>query len=132
MRRYDHTRHNQRGQLPTDAGWVGLRSVQAGAGDAMTRQELTERLRRSRGMSDYEHQADDREAVAALDALYAEIDALRSLPVIRTCEDCSHAYPSSEHWACGHPYSPGAGDEIVRIDAAPPTDCPLRSVLREG
>lgn len=65
-------------------------------------------------------------------ALLAEIDALRSLPVIRTCEDCSHAYPSSEHWACGHPYSPGAGDEIVRIDAAPPTDCPLRSVLREG
>ena len=69
---------------------------------------------------------DDDDLVEAVRLLVQERDALHRLPVIRTCEDCSHAYPSSEHWACGHPYSPGAGDEIVRIDAAPPTDCPLR------
>lgn len=47
----------------------------------MTRQELTERLRRSRGMSDYENQTGDREAVAALDALYAEKQQLEAVVV---------------------------------------------------
>ncbi len=92
----------------------------------MTRQELTERLRRSRGMSDYENQTGDREAVAALDALYAEIDALRKLPVIVTCGDCRHVSTDHENPTCGHPKSAGAGDEIVSVYESPMTDCPLR------
>lgn len=88
----------------------------------MTRQELTERLRRSRGMSDYENQTGDREAVAALDALYAEIDALRKLPVIRTCGECRWYSIVGHDDLCKH------NGTSSRIDSreAPPEWCPLR------
>ena len=116
----------------------------------MTRQELTERLRRSRGMSDYEHQADDREAVAALDALRAEldrcvehlrssvadeearqreIDALRCLPVITMCGDCGHlggGYPDA---TCTH-IDAGADEPPTVEHEAPPEWCPLRGGQR--
>lgn len=116
----------------------------------MTRQELTERLRRSRGMSDYENQTGDREAVAALDALYAEIDALRAelrrcvehlrssvadeearqreidalrrLPVIRTCGGCRWCHPTE---VCAHARA-HIEQEIDGSDRTPPEWCPLR------
>ena len=89
----------------------------------MTRQELTDRLRRSRGMSDYENQTGDREAVAALDALYAEIDALRRLSVIATCDDCRWCH-STEVCTYERAY---IEQEIDGSDKMPPEWCLLRN-----
>ena len=58
-------------------------------------------------------------------ALLAEIDALRKLPVIRTCEDCA--------WGtvCSVPgtrrcYHPTQLSEAPQVTGAPPEWCPLR------
>lgn len=47
---------------------------------------------------------------------------LEVLPM--TCRDCQHL---TDRTTCGHPASPGAGDEEVDLYAPPPVDCPLRT-----
>jgi hypothetical protein len=47
---------------------------------------------------------------------------LEVLPM--TCQNCRHV---TDRTTCGHPASPGAGDEEVDLYSPPPVDCPLRS-----
>jgi hypothetical protein len=63
--------------------------------------------------------------------LLSEIDALRSLPVIRTCEDCA--------WGtvCSVPgtrrcYHPTQLSEAPQVTGAPPEWCPLRGGVSDA
>lgn len=58
--------------------------------------------------------------------LLAELNKRRRQPVIATCRDCSYVNEDEQKPTCGHPSSPGAGDEIVNIYESPLLDCPLR------
>ena len=63
----------------------------------------------------------------------AEIDALRRLPVIATCGDCTHPGFRMERTVddqevCTHADAPRPGNELFADDASgpPPAWCPLR------
>lgn len=66
----------------------------------------------------------------AAPALLADLDRLRSLPVLRTCGECGHASPRSrKSHLCDHPSVYDVADpHLLKIDhdAAPPVRCPLR------
>lgn len=53
-----------------------------------------------------------------------EVDALRSLPVLRTCGGCSEH--GLDHAGEGRCYHDAIDGTLVDLDAAPPDWCPLR------
>lgn len=63
-------------------------------------------------------------------AMAAEIDRLRTLPVIATCGECGHASPRSrQSHLCDHPDVYDVPDPMLLTidhDTAPPARCPLR------
>lgn len=66
-----------------------------------------------------------------VNTLLTEIDALRKLPVIRTCEDCA--------WGtvCSVPgtrrcYHPTQLSEAPQVTGAPPEWCPLRGGVSDA
>lgn len=57
-------------------------------------------------------------------------DAVRALPVINKCSDCFwlavDMTPRGHVGICVHESLDGRGMVIGRVDAAPPSECPLR------
>ncbi len=60
--------------------------------------------------------------------LLAEIDRLRALPVLLTCDPCRHLDCTGDgEWFCNHDeVAPQDSDPRVRREDAPPSWCPLR------
>lgn len=58
--------------------------------------------------------------------LLAEVDRLRALPVLPTCDDCVYLYAPGR--SCEHPraITPGTARQVERFPAPPPTWCPQR------